>query len=221
MIPTVCTRLRPPTSALSKTVDLPCRSAVRSPGAGGPSHRLDVRRARGFIGPGLSGRHHRRTGRRSIRKDMPMLTAFEHGAREGGHGPPFPLFFLLLLVGGAIWFIRRRKAGGHGGRHHHGSPMRTLQDRFARGEIDRAEFAHRRAVLDGDEVIPPAPANPAPPAPPAWGPEMGRRGRTHSSTPRPPAGGLDDTPTSADERPVSESEPTDVPPVEGEEDPES
>jgi len=40
--------------------------------------------------------------------------------------------------------------------------MQTLENRFALGQIDRAEFDHRKAVLDGADTVPPAPANPAP-----------------------------------------------------------
>ena len=37
--------------------------------------------------------------------------------------------------------------------------LRVLEERYARGEIDREEFLERRAVLSGD--IPPAPPPPA------------------------------------------------------------
>lgn len=83
--------------------------------------------------------------------------AVEHGGRGGERGPGFILPLLLLLLIGFVVakLIRRRR--GHAGWSHLGSPMQTLQDRFARGEIDREEFQHRKAVLVGAEVIPPAP----------------------------------------------------------------
>ena len=37
--------------------------------------------------------------------------------------------------------------------------MQTLEDRCARGEIDQTEYQHRKAVLDGDDVIPPVRAS--------------------------------------------------------------
>jgi len=97
-----------------------------------------------------------------------LLAAFDRGARGVEHGPGFlfPLLMITLLALLFVWFRKRR----HGAMHYRyagGSPKQTLEDRFARGEIDRGEFEHRRAVLDGDEVIPPAPARPAPAAPPA------------------------------------------------------
>ncbi|MDJ0770819.1 MAG: SHOCT domain-containing protein [Ilumatobacter sp.] len=85
-------------------------------------------------------------------------------AREGGDGPRFlfPLV-LLLLIGGLTWWLIRRRRGDRGPE----SALSTLQDRFARGDIDRAEFEHRHAVLTGADAVPPAPNRPAPPAPPA------------------------------------------------------
>lgn len=104
------------------------------------------------------------------RKDQTMMfetieLASREGERGAGGGPRilFPLLFLLLaglLIGKAI---RRRKYGMHHAGH--GSAMRTLQDRFARGEIDQREYDHRKAVLDGADVVPPAPTSAAPPAP--------------------------------------------------------
>jgi len=89
--------------------------------------------------------------------------ASREGSRGAGGGPRIFFLVLLLLLGGLLIAkaIRRRKYGDH--HSGYGSAMRTLQDRFARGEIGQAEFDHRKAVLDGADVIPPAPA-PAPAA---------------------------------------------------------
>lgn len=91
-----------------------------------------------------------------------LLAALDHASRGGAHGPRFifPLL-LLLLIGFTASRVIRRKRGGGGHHHRHGSALATLQDRFARGEIDRDEYDHRLAVLNGDDVIPPAPARPA------------------------------------------------------------
>ena len=90
-----------------------------------------------------------------------MFETLNHVSREGsrgaGGGPRFFFLVLLLLLGGLVVAkaIRRRKYGDH--RRGHASAARTLQDRFARGEIGQAEYDHRKAVLDGADVIPPAP----------------------------------------------------------------
>lgn len=114
-----------------------------------------------------------------------LLASLGHVGRGGADGPGF-LFPLLLLIGlffAIRWLIRRRRGEHHVGRGH-GSPMRTLQERFARGEIDRAEFEHRKAVLVGADEVPPAPHRPSPPAtgaagyptPPAANPTPGPTG---------------------------------------------
>ena len=107
---------------------------------------------------------------------MQTLAALDYVARGGGHdgGPVVFKLLLLFLIGFLIAKIIRRRKGidGYGGR---GSALHTLQDRFARGEIDQAEFDHRAAVLKSKKDVPPAPARPAPPAPPA------------SASPAPPA----------------------------------
>ena len=88
-------------------------------------------------------------------------------ARGGSHGPRFlfPLLLLLLVFGLGTWLIGKRR-GKHGPSGSPGSPMDTLQNRFARGDIDRSEFEHRKAVLLGEDDIPPAPARPQPPVAP-------------------------------------------------------
>lgn len=83
-------------------------------------------------------------------------------ARGGVAGPRFllPLLLLLLLGGLATWLIRRRRNGTDGSGS--GSALDALRERFARGEIDHAEFDHRQAVLVGADVIPPSPTAGAP-----------------------------------------------------------
>ena len=92
-----------------------------------------------------------------------LLAALGTASRGGEHGPRF-LFPLLLfvLLGLLIGKVVRHRRGGGSHSHRHGSPMQTLENRFARGEIDRAEFDHRKAVLDGSDDVPPAPAKSAP-----------------------------------------------------------
>ena len=92
-----------------------------------------------------------------------LATELAHGGGyRGDHGPHF-LFPLLLLIGLGFLIaaiIRRRRGGGD----HHAAPtppppapanagsataMAVLQERFARGEIDTAEYEIRRNVLEG------------------------------------------------------------------------
>ena len=91
---------------------------------------------------------------------------------EHGLGFLFPLIFFGLLGYLLYRLFRRWRSGdapsgpggfpaGPGGSPNHGqggasSPMQTLQERFARGEIDQAEYQHRAAVLTGAAVVPPA-----------------------------------------------------------------
>ncbi|MEM9606485.1 MAG: SHOCT domain-containing protein [Actinomycetota bacterium] len=95
---------------------------------------------------------------------------------RGGDGEFLFPFFLVLLLGLAAFLFFRRRRGGPVGRG--ASARQVLDERFARGDIDRAEYEHRKAVLDGKDDVPPAPprtstavADPPddPPADPAGG----------------------------------------------------
>jgi len=102
-----------------------------------------------------------------------LLAMFPHIARSGDGGPRFlvPLLFLALIGGLVAWLIRRRR--GATARAGSSPAIETLRESFARGDIDRNEFEHRRAVLDGADVVPPASARtatataPTPPPPPS------------------------------------------------------
>ncbi|MEM7285562.1 MAG: SHOCT domain-containing protein [Actinomycetota bacterium] len=85
-----------------------------------------------------------------------LLATIDLFARGGGGGR---FLFPLLLLGLLVWLtlvLLRRRGVGFAGATGAGSPMQTLQDRFARGEIDQREFDHRRAVLRGKRDVPPA-----------------------------------------------------------------
>lgn len=90
-----------------------------------------------------------------------VFAALETFARGGGDELEwiFPLLFLLLIGGLVAWLFQRRRGGPAAGGS---AALATLQARFASGEIDHAEFAHRRAVLDGDDDVPPAPPRRSP-----------------------------------------------------------
>ena len=57
---------------------------------------------------------------------------------------------LILLV---VWIVRQFTAGPASseakGAPGSAAPLASLEERFARGEIDRQEFEERRAVLQG------------------------------------------------------------------------
>jgi putative membrane protein len=54
---------------------------------------------------------------------------------------------LILLV---VWGLRAFSPKGYGGdRTDQSRALQILEERFARGEIDRDEFAERRSILEG------------------------------------------------------------------------
>jgi len=66
-------------------------------------------------------------------------------------GPLMMVFWLAVIVGAVVLVLRL--LGGTGSRSgavHKPGPdaMDILRERFARGEIDKAEFEERRALLD-------------------------------------------------------------------------
>ena len=69
----------------------------------------------------------------------------------GGHGFMWlgPIFWLIILAL-VIWFIVSRfSRGSNRGAHATagGSPLDILKERYARGEIDTAEYEERRKLL--------------------------------------------------------------------------
>ncbi len=85
------------------------------------------------------------------------------GAEHGGGGPFFLLPLLFLLLIGFLFFRIMRR-----GRHNafamgQGRALGVLSERFAKGEISRDEYEYRRAVLNNDDEVPPAPPFASPP----------------------------------------------------------
>lgn len=69
----------------------------------------------------------------------------------GGMHALWWLFWVLLVIS-FFWFatpVRRSRAGLYD------DPMNILRRRFARGEINAAEFEERRAVLERDDTAKP------------------------------------------------------------------
>ncbi|MGH3451097.1 MAG: SHOCT domain-containing protein [Haloechinothrix sp.] len=57
------------------------------------------------------------------------------------------LLLLLIVVGGVWLAVRAFRDGSSSGSSGGSSALRILEDRFARGEIDRDEFEERRRTL--------------------------------------------------------------------------
>ena len=106
-----------------------------------------------------------------------MYVFATHFAHTGGHEGSGALHLIIpvaLLVVGAITIavIRRKRGHVFGHRHHREvGALTTLQDRFARGEIEEREFLDRKDVLDGvvHESSASSPGTDRPSGPPATG----------------------------------------------------
>ena len=75
---------------------------------------------------------------------MSMLALASTYAEHDGPGAWWPIFPLLWLaiIATAVVLLRRGRCGYRRG-------MGALEERFARGEIDAAEYRERRDVLKG------------------------------------------------------------------------
>jgi hypothetical protein len=69
---------------------------------------------------------------------------FHHGYRHmgpRGHAPFFPFLLMIVLFFVAARFLHRHRRSD--------SSLSILEERFAEGKIDEAEFKRKRTVLDG------------------------------------------------------------------------
>jgi putative membrane protein len=73
----------------------------------------------------------------------------------------FMVGFWTLVILLVIGLIRGRGGAGPTGST---SALRLLEERYARGEINRDEFVERRATLTGQRSGPGPPTEPTPPA---------------------------------------------------------
>lgn len=65
-------------------------------------------------------------------------------------GPLMMIIFIAIVVVVVVLLVKWLGASGHGALPHHPSaktPLTILQERFARGEIDKEEFEERRRLL--------------------------------------------------------------------------
>ncbi len=76
------------------------------------------------------------------------------GGMGYGFGWIFMVLFWVLIIGGIVAIVRGSFSSGpshHGGAYPHTPPRRTaldiLKERYARGEIDKAEFEEKRDTL--------------------------------------------------------------------------
>jgi putative membrane protein len=74
-----------------------------------------------------------------------LLLASDHwGRHHDGWFPFFPLIPLFFIGVWVVVIVSFRRRWRHG---HHLSGESVLAERFARGEIDEAEYLERRSVL--------------------------------------------------------------------------
>ena len=73
------------------------------------------------------------------------------GSLLGPFGMFLWLLFLVLLIAAVVWFWRRPdRAGGEPPRAGHRPPaLDVLEERYARGEIDRDEYLQKKHDLTG------------------------------------------------------------------------
>lgn len=64
-------------------------------------------------------------------------------------GPIMMMLFLVIAVALVVFFMRRADTGPTISDPAQKSPLDILKERFARGEIDKAEFEERQKVLGG------------------------------------------------------------------------
>jgi putative membrane protein len=67
-------------------------------------------------------------------------------AAMGGFGMIFWLFALVLIGGGVVWFVRSQASGGATVPGRSGG-LDLLEQRYARGEVNREEYLQKKGDL--------------------------------------------------------------------------
>ncbi len=84
-----------------------------------------------------------------------MMWGYGHdwGMMGGWGGGAFNMIIwplvLVALVIGAIWFVRSPSYGGAGQLPRRSSALDILEERYARGEINRDEFLKKKQEISG------------------------------------------------------------------------
>jgi putative membrane protein len=73
------------------------------------------------------------------------------GSWPGAFGMFFWFLILALLIAAVVWFFRRndRSSGERRNADGHSSALDVLEERYARGEIDRDEYLQKKRDLTG------------------------------------------------------------------------
>ena len=75
------------------------------------------------------------------------------GWEFGIFGMIFHVLFIIAVIWLVVWLLRGLGMGRHGRRHwlwESHAALSILNERFAKGEIDKAEYEERKRVLLGD-----------------------------------------------------------------------
>ena len=64
-----------------------------------------------------------------------------------GYGGGMMWIFWVLIIGALIWFVAFATRRGGDSSRHEKSAIEILQERYARGEIDREEFEQKQKDL--------------------------------------------------------------------------
>ncbi|MFY9954859.1 SHOCT domain-containing protein [Bradyrhizobium sp.] len=83
-----------------------------------------------------------------------MMWGYGHDWGMGGWGDGafnmiiWPLVLVALVIG-VIWFVRSPSYGGAGRLPRRSSGLDILEERYARGEINRDEFLQKKQEISG------------------------------------------------------------------------
>ena len=78
---------------------------------------------------------------------------YGHGWGMGGSGMGFGFIFWLVILGfiiaGVVWFVRSQPLAGSSRRS---TGLELLEERYARGEINREEYLQKKRDIAGDNA---------------------------------------------------------------------